>query len=30
MSQLAWFGNTLFEADVSWWPVPSPRGHWWT
>jgi len=23
---LAWFGNTFFEIDVSWWPVPSPQG----
>jgi len=26
---LAWFGNTVFEMDVSSLPVPSPQGLWW-
>jgi len=29
MSQLAWFGNRVFEIEVCWLPVPSPRGLWW-
>jgi len=23
---LAWFGNTVFQIDVCWQPVPSPQG----